>query len=127
MIAKRDVHLNELHPTLRRLEPVVDDVFGSIDKVAICTSTNSDGYDDQGRKLHRWDSLHYHGMAFDLRIKHVGGSKMQTTVHAALVRQIELAWPGIYDVLLEHPGSLNAHVHIEVGPALAVSLLHKEV
>ena len=121
MTPKRGVDLADLRPEIRRLEPLIDAVYNTFGILAVVTSTNHDGY-EFGRKLHRANSLHYDGLALDLRVKHVGKAKLQTTLHAALVRAIDADYPGQYDVLLEGAGSVNAHIHIEASPVLLASL-----
>jgi len=115
MRAKAGVDLSTLRPEIRRLEPIIDRVHAEFGVRAIVTSAN----DSVHGRLPNRVSYHYADAAIDLRVKHVGGAKRQATLYAALVAEIERAYPGAYDVLLEHPGGLQAHIHIEPSPMLA--------
>lgn len=117
MRAKKGVDLSTLREEISRLELIIDDVYSEFGAEAMVTSAN-DG-------KHRADSLHYRDAAIDLRVKSVGGAKMQTMLHALLARVIDEAYPGMYDVLLEYPGEENAHIHLEFSPFLVALVFGK--
>lgn len=57
---------------------------------------------------HRWDSFHYTCMAADLRTKNLEDHEKDEAVDA-LRERLGDAW----DVLLEHRGEVNEHIHME--------------
>ncbi len=101
MHPKAGVDLSTLRPEIRRLEPLIDAAHAELGIGAVATSTNQDGYDAQGRPIHRSGSLHYRDLAVDLRSKHAGGRKRQELLYSLLARAIAQAYPGQYDVLFE--------------------------
>lgn len=118
--AKDGVDLSTLRPEIARLEPTISDVYRAFGgKVPVVTSTNADGYDVHGRKIHRADSFHYRDAAIDLRVWHVGGAPTQRSLWIALRALVEERFPGLYQVLFEGSGTSNAHIHIEPSDRLA--------
>jgi hypothetical protein len=108
------VDLDALRPELSRLAPLVDACYSAFGSLAIVSATTGG--------THMAGSLHYRGMAFDLRVRHLGDHPKQRSVHACLKRTIEDNYPRLYDVLLEDAGGANAHIHIEASPALLAQL-----
>jgi len=105
------VDLGQLHPELRKLEPILDLVYIAFGREAIVTSAN-DG-------THRKGSLHYRDAAIDLRVKNIALVEAdQSHFHQALKRQVELAYPGEFDILLEGAGGPNVHIHAEFSPRM---------
>jgi hypothetical protein len=104
------VNLSALRPEIDRLIPLLDACYAAFGVLAICTATTA-GHHMKG-------SLHYKGLALDLRVKHLGDLNRQRSLWNCLKRNIDQAYPGLYDVLLESPGEEQAHVHIEVSPTL---------
>jgi hypothetical protein len=115
MRAKNDsVDLDALRPEIDVLVPLIDACYAAFGVLTICTSTT--------RGSHMKGSLHYKGLAMDLRVKHLGDGNRQRSLHACLKRNIDQAYPGLYDVLLEFPGEERAHVHIECSPTLVAQI-----
>lgn len=111
MRAKNEsVDLTALCPELSRLAPLVDACYSAFGALAIVTATTG-GH-------HMPGSLHYRGLAFDLRVKHLGDYPRQRSVYCVLQRTIDEQYPRMYDVLLEDAGGENAHVHVEASPVL---------
>lgn len=75
-----------------------EDVLKSTGHDLIITSI-SDG-------LHKKDSLHYDGFAFDLRINHLRGISS-----CELRDRLQRALPFVYQVILE-----PSHIHVEYDP-----------
>lgn len=61
---------------------------------------------------HMKDSLHYKGLAVDIRSKH-----MLAEVKEETLKEIKKALTGEYDVILEGSGTANEHIHVEVSDA----------
>ncbi len=120
-IPKPGVSLATLRPELARLEPICAMLWEEFGIKCVVTSANKDGYDSRGRPIHLPWSFHYKDAAVDLRI-HQLGEKLQLTLYAALCRQINLQWPGLYDILLEKRGEVGAHIHLEPSKILAAQL-----
>lgn len=118
MKPKLGVSLEDLRPELRRLEPLCDLIYGAAGCLCIVTSTNHDGYSTSGRPVHMATSLHYQGLAMDLRTHHLGDVAKQRAVWRELDRAIDTHYPGLYDVLYEGGGTVNAHIHVEASPTL---------
>ena len=115
MRAKNDsVDLTDLCPELSRLIPLIDVCYSAFGVMAICTATTN------GR--HGRGSLHRKGLAVDLRVKNLGDGLRQRSLHSCLKRNIDQAYPGLYDVLLEDAGGDNAHVHCEASPTLLAQI-----
>ena len=55
---------------------------------------------------HSAGSLHYYGLAFDCRTRHIPNGLVQT-----VVKEIKTSFPNVFDVVLE----IN-HIHIEYDP-----------
>lgn len=115
MRAKNDaVDLDALRPELARLIPLIDCCYSAFGVLAICTATTG-GH-------HMTGSLHYKGLALDLRVKHLGDIPRQSSLHSCLKRNIQQVYPGLYDVLLEDPGGVHAHIHCEASPTLLAQI-----
>ena len=108
------VDLTALRPELSRLSQLISDCYDEFDAPAIVTATTNG--------THMAGSLHYRGLAMDLRVKNLGGQDRQVGLHAYLKRAIDIKYPGLYDTLLEDAGGPNAHVHIEASPTLLAQL-----
>jgi hypothetical protein len=115
MRAKNDsVDLTALRDELSCLIPLIDVCYSAFGVLAICTATTN-GH-------HMKKSLHYQGLALDLRVKNLGDGPRQRSLWTCLKRNIDQAYPGMYDVLLESPGEEQAHVHIEASPILLAQI-----
>jgi aromatic ring hydroxylase len=115
MRAKNDsVDLTALCPELSRLAPLVDVCYSAFEALAIVTATTN-GH-------HMAGSLHYRGLAMDLRVKHLGAVSRQRSLYSCLKRNIDSLYPGMYDVLLEDPGGDHAHIHCEASPTLLAQI-----
>lgn len=57
---------------------------------------------------HKQGSLHYKGLAVDIRSKHIAPDRK-----AKLVSQISALLGKDYDVILEGEGTANEHIHLE--------------
>lgn len=82
---------------------IIREVYKDFGYVAVITS----GIDGK----HRTDSLHYSGNAFDFRTNSVSRSDLHQLVHT-----IQDALGDNFDVLLEHEGRANEHLHVEFDP-----------
>lgn len=120
MRAKNDsVDLTALCPELSRLANIVDTCYSAFGALAIVTATTN-GH-------HMPGSLHYRGLAFDLRVKHLGEYPKQRSVYTCLKHTIQEQYPNLYDVLLEDGGGVNAHIHCEASPALVAQIDQRTV
>jgi len=118
MLPKLGVKLETLHPELAILEPIVDEVYASFGLKAIVTSTN-DG-------KHGKNSYHYKDAAFDLRVKVLDTAKGQWELWRRLRDCVQEQHPGLYDIVPEDFGDVNAHIHCEPSPKLAAMMFPKE-
>jgi len=117
MRAKNDsVDLDALCPELSRLAPLIDCCYSAFECLAIVTATTN-GHHMKG-------SLHYRGLAMDLRVKNLGAVPRQRSLHSCLKRNIDAMYPGLYDTLLEDPGGEHAHIHCEASPTLLAQIDH---
>lgn len=57
---------------------------------------------------HKQGSLHYKGLAVDIRSKHIADAQKDS-----VLASIKLALGPDYDVLLEARGEVNEHFHVE--------------
>jgi hypothetical protein len=115
MRAKNEsVDLTDLCPEISRLIPLIDVCYSAFGVIAVCTATTG------GR--HMKGSLHRKGLALDLRVKNLGDGLRQRSLWSCLKRNIDQAYPGMYDVLLEDAGGDNAHVHCEASPTLLAQI-----
>jgi hypothetical protein len=120
MRAKNDsVDLDAICPELSRLAPLIDVCYSAFECLAIVTATTG-GHHMKG-------SLHYRGLALDLRVKNLGGVPRQRSLHSCLKRNIDAMYPGLYDTLLEDPGGEHAHIHLEASPTLLAHLANGTV
>lgn len=104
------VNIAHLRPELLQLFPVIDSVFWAWNKVPIITSGN-DGH-------HLPQSLHYHDLAFDLRVRHLGDYAARRSLFICLKKEIDRLYPGWYDVLHENLNRESEHIHCEASPLL---------
>lgn len=118
MTPKLNVKLETLRPELAILEPLVDEVYAEFGLKAIVTSTND--------SKHGRDSFHYKDAAFDLRVKVLDTEKRQWELWRRLKDRIQERHPGLYDVILEDAGDVNAHIHCEPSPKLAKMMFPEE-
>jgi len=99
---KAGVKLQGIQPEIVATFQTVEAAFAP--KEAVITSAN-DG------KEHRRGSLHYSGNAIDLRVRHlVEGEAVR--IHLL----IKTSLTDEYDVLHEHIGTDEEHIHIEFQP-----------
>lgn len=104
MILKAGVSLRGLQPQALVILQVAEAVYRGFDVPLVVTSA-SDGE-------HSTDSLHYAGLAIDLRTKNI-----PTVADKGLIRrEIAQALGQEFDVLLEYLGAQNEHLHAEYDP-----------
>ena len=60
---------------------------------------------------HKEGSLHYKGLAVDIRSKHIPGDRK-----ASVLAAIKATLGRDYDVILEGEGAANEHLHLEYDP-----------
>jgi hypothetical protein len=82
----------------------LDSLFKSLNIPFIITSV-TDG-------KHFTNSLHYKGLAFDLRTKHIQDVESKKT----LAKEIKAALGEEFDVVLESLGGEQEHIHVEFDP-----------
>jgi hypothetical protein len=82
----------------------LDSLFKSLNIPLIITSL-TDG-------KHSVNSLHYKGLAVDLRTKHI----QDVEVKKSLVNEIKSALGEEFDVVLENLGKEQEHIHVEFDP-----------
>jgi hypothetical protein len=115
MRAKNDsVDIAALCPELSRLAPLVDACYSAFGALAIVTATTN-GH-------HMSGSLHYRGLAFDLRIHQLGSYAKQRSLYSCLKSNIAQLFPDLYDVMAEDFGGANAHIHVEASPTLLAQI-----
>ena len=102
MRLKVGVKLTDLQPQMVLAAMIVQEVYRERGGKATITSAN-DG-------THGTLSLHYKGMALDLRTKDFEGNKQ------ALVLEIKDRLGEDFDVILEDEGKPNEHLHCEYDP-----------
>lgn len=107
------VSLSQLHPCIQQLFPTLEEVFAwGWNKEVVVTS---------GCELttkHMPGSLHYDGLAIDLRSKHCGDYPARRSIFQTLKKTINDRFPGWYDVLWEGQQRESEHFHIEASPIL---------
>ena len=104
VIIKEGVIFRTLRPEVRRIIDIGEIIFDLLGVDLVITSAN-DG-------KHSPESLHYSGLALDMRIKHIG--KVEDKKRAATF--LTLALGDDYDVVLESLGKPNEHIHVEYDP-----------
>ncbi len=62
--------------------------------------------------VHMAKSLHYQGLAVDLRSKHLQDDITRSRVLAGMRQALTME----YQILFENPGTVNEHYHIEFDP-----------
>jgi hypothetical protein len=100
------VLLEGIRPELDRIQGVVASVFELFGSYAVVLEASPS--------------------AVRLRCRQIGGSKFQTLLHAALVRQIGMQWPGGYVVTLTDTGTPTAHIRVEPSAALLAEIRGRE-
>ena len=105
---KRGIHLVGVRDEILGALDVCADIFRKRGYDCVVTSTRySDPQDRHGR-----GSLHYKGLAVDLRSKHLATDQLK---HEVLI-EIRQRLGSDYDVLLESLGKPYEHYHIEYDP-----------
>ena len=84
---------------------IVDSVFEDKGVYETIVTSVKDG-------KHKPGSLHYSGLAADFRSKHISGLVLKN----AIVESIKSSLGDQWDVLLEHLGKPNEHIHVEFDP-----------
>lgn len=100
---KEGVSLRLLVPQMSIATHVVDGVMSIHGFDTVITSGND--------STHASGSLHYAGKALDYRTKHVDPS-----LKMAIVQDIKARLGAEFDVVFEHPGGEQEHVHVEWQP-----------
>lgn len=102
MKLKPGVKLTSLQPQIVLAAMMVERMYAAAGGECTITSAND--------STHGTSSLHYAGCALDFRTKDFGGDKV------ALLADIRAALGEEFDVLLEHPGGDEEHIHVEYDP-----------
>ncbi len=100
---KPKVSLYGIRPEMVLVHGVVCAVFTKYGYECVITS-------GVGKK-HSKRSLHYVGYALDYRTKHIGDNNVKRSI----LKSLETALPNC-DVILEHVGEPQEHIHVEVDP-----------
>ena len=82
---------------------IVNDYFNEIGKEFVITSAID--------SKHKWGSLHYQGLAFDVRTRHLDPDKL-----SGIVIELKSRLAGLFDVVLE-----SDHIHVEYQPKKPVN------
>lgn len=98
---KVGVSLKGLEPQMLIALDIVREEFGRYHLPTVVTSCN-DG-------MHRENSYHYLGRAFDFRTKHSGG--LGASIASSIKKRIGHLG---FDCLLEDEGGVNEHLHVEL-------------
>lgn len=110
MRLKLSVRADHLQPQLVLGLMVADSIFRRYEVELVITSLN-DG-------VHGSKSKHYEGAGGDLRTKHIVGPERKTTIENILADMRDALGPD-FDIVLEHFGEENEHIHMEWDPKLA--------
>jgi hypothetical protein len=103
LLFKEGVQMKWLVPQMLLAVEVVQDEFKQQGLDTVITSI-TDG-------VHKQNSLHYIGRALDFRTKHAAG--IMKGVAARIAKRLH---PLGFDVLFEHVGEENEHLHVEWDP-----------
>ena len=103
MRLKPGVKLADLQPQMVLGLVIADGAYREIAVEMVVTSAND--------SRHRADSLHYRGLAVDLRTKSVPRAQLD-----ALVATIHARLGAEFDVILEYRGGEQEHLHVEFDP-----------
>lgn len=104
-IKSSGVNLAKLHPVLLAALVTASEIFRTVARVDCIVTSGDDG-------VHRDGSLHYQGLALDLRSKHVSLRAEKTRIR----QMLRDAFPGLR-VILEKEGLEQEHFHLEWNPA----------
>ena len=124
MIVKKGASIEGTSPKIKHAIEVVDKIYlaHGIDQGVVVTS-GTEGQPGDG--VHKHDSLHYTGNAFDCRIwvfKKVSTGATDMTKVKAVAKQIREALGKDYDVLVE-----SDHIHIEYDPKSTLAAAGKSI
>lgn len=100
---KSGVDLRGLHPVWGIAFPIIQAVYTFYGYPCVITSVND--------SKHGVNSLHYKGMALDLRTQNVPQTKK-----IELVQMIKSRLGAQFDVVFEGEGTSNEHLHVEFDP-----------
>ena len=101
---KPNTRLKSLQPQMVVALLVVQAIFDKHFASLTITSAND--------SAHMVNSRHYLGAALDFRVHHIGEAVANT-----ILAEIKMGLnPLDFDVLLENPGTPNAHIHLEYDP-----------
>lgn len=84
-------------PALAQIEPLVAIAYEAFNAICVVEAMDGD--------------------AIVLRIRHLGGTKLQMTLVACLQRQLDMALPGHYEARLLDPGGPFARLLVSVNGA----------
>lgn len=104
MRLKQGVKPTALHPALLLAMNIADKIWCKYGQDLVITSIN-DGH-------HSKTSLHWNGCAFDCRTKYFDNDNIKKQVRDDLANALR----GDYDVILEHIGAPQEHIHVEYQP-----------
>lgn len=99
---KRGISLRHLQPQLVVALQVATELLDELENKDCIVTSGSDGD-------HGVNSLHYTGLAVDIRIHHLKNPTM-------MAEAIRATLPEEFDVVLENLGKPNEHIHIEYQP-----------
>lgn len=80
--------LSHLAPALAQIEPILCIPFDAFEKLCVVDAAEDN--------------------ELTLRVRHLGGAKMQATMAAIVQRQLDLTFPGRYQATLRDAGQLTA-------------------
>ena len=109
---KTSVRFSVFRREIYSLFPSIEAIFAVYSADAIITC---------GTEAHGKDDPHTHGLAIDLRSKHLSTEKK-----SAIVQAIKNACGPLYYVVLESAGEANEHIHIQIRKDLWRSLLKEQ-
>lgn len=104
MLLKAGVRLTDLAPQMVLASLIVREIYESRDSHCSCAITSGND------STHSENSLHYKGRALDFRTHDFNGNKEQ------LRDEIKGALGAEFDVVLEHLGEPEEHLHVEWDP-----------
>lgn len=104
MSIKPGVDLRGLQPQMALAYTIACAVYAKVGGYECVITSASDG-------VHGPNSLHYKGLALDLRTKHVDDDSKVMLLHT-----LKAAMGAQFDVILESIGEENEHAHLEFQP-----------
>lgn len=104
MILKEGVSLKGVQPQVAIGIMVVNEVYAIHGFNLVVTSITDSKHGDK--------SLHYKGLAFDCRTKHIEDTENKTSIYLKVKEMLGKEW----DVILEDVGGPNEHIHCEFDP-----------